>query len=280
MTAQLEWSINNSFFQHLDSTWGPHSVDLFAMAENAKVPRYVSWLHEETAWKQDAFSCSWKDLGRAYICPPWSLLNRVLEKIRIDRVQATVITPQWPAMIWYPTIRAMSTNEPIPQRSSDRPTTNLALTKTPAFYLFRSPDPVSILSDSSDSSEQSGPSSPLTNPENPSPIMATPLIPETFLKGLRPDTFNGRYRDTRAEDWLVRFERYCNAAHIPETGQDRILCAGLLLTDGASCWYDQLGTIAATTVNGQDLSAYQVFKYKFRQCFVNANDAEDAFDLI
>ena len=110
--------------------------------------------------------------------------------------------------------------------------------------------------------------------------MATPLIPETFLKGLRPDTFNGRYRDTRAEDWLVRFERYCNAAHIPETGQDRILCAGLLLTDGASRWYDQLGTIAATTVNGQDLSAYQVFKYKFRQRFVNANDAEDAFDLI
>ncbi|KAK3806568.1 MAG: hypothetical protein J3R72DRAFT_507192 [Linnemannia gamsii] len=59
-------------------------------------------------------------------------------------------------------------------------------------------------------------------------------IPETFLKSYRPETFDGRYRDTRAEDWLIRFERYCNAARIPETGQDRILCAGLLLTDSAS----------------------------------------------
>lgn len=94
MTAQLEWSINSSFYQQLVSAWGPHSVDLFATAANAKTHRYVSWLHEETAWKQDAFSFSWKHLGRVYICPSWSLLNRVLEKIRTDRVRATVITPQ------------------------------------------------------------------------------------------------------------------------------------------------------------------------------------------
>lgn len=114
MTAQLEWAINSSFFQHLNSTWGPHSVDLFTMAANAKVPRYVSWQHKAMAWKQDTFNSSWRDLGHAYICPPWSLLNRVLEKIRIDRVQAMVITPQWPAMIWYPTIQMMSVCDPIP----------------------------------------------------------------------------------------------------------------------------------------------------------------------
>ncbi|KAG0318228.1 hypothetical protein BG000_004301 [Podila horticola] len=108
----------------------------------------------------------------------------------------------------------------------------------------------------------------------------TPSIPETFLKSLHPDTFDGRYRDTHAEDWLVRFERYCNAAHIPETGQDRILCAGLLLTEGASRWYEQLGSIASATINGKMLTPYQVFKYKFRQRFVNTNDAEDAFDQI
>ena len=33
-------------------------------------------------------------------------------------------------------------------------------------------------------------------------------------------------------------------------------------------------------INGKRLSPYQVFKYKFRQRFVNANDAEDAFDQI
>ncbi|KFH67590.1 hypothetical protein MVEG_06322 [Podila verticillata NRRL 6337] len=94
-------------------------------------------------------------------------------------------------------------------------------------------------------------------------------IPKAFLESIRLDTFNGRHRDTRAEDWLVRFERYCNAARIPETGQDRILCAGLLLIDDASRWYDQLGTIAEATIDGKNLSAYQVFKYKFHQRFVS-----------
>jgi len=106
--------------------------------------------------------------------------------------------------------------------------------------------------------------------------MTVPSIPETFLKGFRPDTFNGRYRDTRAEDWLIRFERYCKAANISETGQDRIICAGLLLTDAASRWYEQLGTITDAVIDGRSLSPYQVFKYKFRQRFVNANNAEDA----
>lgn len=107
-----------------------------------------------------------------------------------------------------------------------------------------------------------------------------PSVPETFLKSFRPDTFDGRHRDTRAEDWLTRFERYCNAAGIPATGQDRILCAGLLLVDGASRWFDQLGPINDAKIDGEDLSAYQVFKKKFRQRFVNTNNAEEAFDQL
>lgn len=105
-------------------------------------------------------------------------------------------------------------------------------------------------------------------------------IPATFLKSFRPDTFDGRFRDTRAEDWLDRFERYCEAAEIPATGQERILCAGLLMINGASRWFKQLGTLTATTINNVPLTPYQVFKYKFRQRFVNSNDAEDAFDQI
>ncbi|KAG0007374.1 hypothetical protein BGZ81_004946, partial [Podila clonocystis] len=113
---------------------------------------------------------------------------------------------------------------------------------------------------------------------NPSDSAST--IPETFLKGLRPDTFNGRFRDSRAEDWFIRFEQYCNVAKIAETGQDRILCASLLLTEAAARWYHQLGPISDAVIDDRKLSPYEVFKYKFRQHFVNANDAEDAFDRI
>ncbi|KFH65017.1 hypothetical protein MVEG_08498 [Podila verticillata NRRL 6337] len=154
--------------------------------------------------------------------------------------------------------------------------TILASSNPDTLLIYRSPDPSYSLSDNSDpSSSSSSSSSPLTPQENP-----TMSIPANLLKGLRPDTFNGRYRDNRAEDWLVRFERYCRLANIAETGQDRVLYAGMLMTDGASRWYEQLGTITETTVDGRTLSPYQVFKNKFRQRFMNANDAEDAFDQI
>ncbi|KAF9325261.1 hypothetical protein BG006_011254 [Podila minutissima] len=100
---------------------------------------------------------------------------------------------------------------------------------------------------------------------------------ETFLINHRPEAFDGRHRDTRAEDWLIRFDRYCNAAQVPETGQVRILFAGLLLTESASIWYDQLGTITSARINGVDISPYGVFQYKFRQRYVTSYDAKDAF---
>ncbi|KAG0007632.1 hypothetical protein BGZ81_004740, partial [Podila clonocystis] len=105
-------------------------------------------------------------------------------------------------------------------------------------------------------------------------------IPKDFLKSLRPETFNGLHRDHCAENWFDRYERYCDAAEIPETGQARIRCAGLLFTDSASVWYKRLGMIGPATVNNQNLSAYDVFKLKFRQCFIDVNDAENAFDQI
>ena len=52
------------------------------------------------------------------------------------------------------------------------------------------------------------------------------------------------------------------------------------MIDNASCWYKQLGEITEAMINSQKLSAYQVFKFKFHQCFINANNAEDAFNQI
>lgn len=103
---------------------------------------------------------------------------------------------------------------------------------------------------------------------------------EDHLKGLCPKTFNGRYQDSHAEDWLVCFEWYCKATMIPETGQNWILYTGLLMIDDASCWYEQLSEITNATIDSQQLSAYQVFKFKFCQCFINTNHTKDAFNQI
>ena len=113
MVTQLEWSIDPVFFQQLEKTWGHHTIDLFATAVNKKVPRFISWSPEPTAWSQDAFNSNWNNMGRVYACPPWSLLSKVLQKIKLEKVKATVITPYWPSALWYPTIRAMSISEPL-----------------------------------------------------------------------------------------------------------------------------------------------------------------------
>jgi hypothetical protein len=114
MIAQLEWSIDATFFDELEEKWGAHSIDLFASRDNAKVLRFVSWKPDPAAVTHDSIRLSWTDMGRVYACPPWNLIPLVLQKIRQDKVQATVITPFWPSMLWFPTISAMATCKPLP----------------------------------------------------------------------------------------------------------------------------------------------------------------------
>lgn len=103
---------------------------------------------------------------------------------------------------------------------------------------------------------------------------------EDHLKGLCPKTFDSWYWNSHTEDWLVHFEWYCKATMIPETGQNRILYTGLLMIDNASHWYENLSEITKAMIDSQHLSAYQVFKFKFHQHFINTNDAKDDFDQI
>lgn len=114
LTGQLEWSISNDFFSRMDQKWGPHRVDLFASELNHRLPRFMSWKPCSRAMAWDAMQQSWKNLGRIYCCPPWNLIPAVLQKIRQEEVEATVITPFWRSALWFPTAQAMSTSAPIP----------------------------------------------------------------------------------------------------------------------------------------------------------------------
>lgn len=114
MVTQLEWLINQSFFWKLESTWGHHSIDLFATKANRKVQHYISWKWEVSAWSQDAFNSCWSNMQQVYVCLPWSLISRVLQKIKQEKVKATVITPLWTGAMWYLMIMAMSTSRPLP----------------------------------------------------------------------------------------------------------------------------------------------------------------------
>lgn len=101
---------------------------------------------------------------------------------------------------------------------------------------------------------------------------------DNFLKSFRPDRFDGRARDARAEDWLISLERYCDVARIPSTGKARVQCAALLMTGDASRWYAEIEKDLDDPT--KELQTYELFKTMFRERFVNTYDADDAFDRL
>ena len=64
------------------------------------------------AMAADAFRHSWKRLGNLYICPPWNLIPQVLQRLRQEKLDATLIAPFWPSAAWFPSKQEMSISPP------------------------------------------------------------------------------------------------------------------------------------------------------------------------
>jgi len=111
---QLEWSLDPRFFQQLNWTWGPHHVDLFASPLNTQLPHFFSWRPHPWAMATDAFRHSWRRLGNLYLCPPWNLIPQVLQRLRQEKLEATLIAPFWPSAAWFPLVQEMSICPPVP----------------------------------------------------------------------------------------------------------------------------------------------------------------------
>ena len=70
------------------------------------------------AWAVDAFSFCWREF-KPYIFSPFSLLGRILTKLKVEEVpDALVIAPWWPTAHWYPPLPQLLVQRPIllPQR--------------------------------------------------------------------------------------------------------------------------------------------------------------------
>jgi hypothetical protein len=54
----------------------------------------------ETAVILDAFSCRW-DSETPYVFPPVQIIDRVLQKIQMEKVTALLVVPKWPSQPWW-----------------------------------------------------------------------------------------------------------------------------------------------------------------------------------
>jgi len=95
-----DWSLSDAGFARLEARYGPHTLDLFAAAENAKCGRFFSRQASPGAMGVGAMHRSW--LGENCWCnPPFNLLGPVVRKIVATGARVTLVAPRWEAQPWW-----------------------------------------------------------------------------------------------------------------------------------------------------------------------------------
>ena len=106
-----EWSLCPQVTRQVWRLWGQPHLDLFATADNAKLPSYVSPLPDPAAWATDALSFSWRQMW-LYAYPPVPLLSQVLQKVINEPCEMILIAPAWPTQSWFPLLLHLSIDHP------------------------------------------------------------------------------------------------------------------------------------------------------------------------
>ena len=110
---QGEWMLNTDIFKRAISHFQfQPNIDCFASRANAQLQTYVSRKPDPYATHVDAFSLNWGSYD-AYIFPPFSLINRVLQKLRIDKATALCVFPRWTTQAWWPHMQELMVGEPL-----------------------------------------------------------------------------------------------------------------------------------------------------------------------
>ena len=110
--TRTEWKLNPSIFksvmEHFD--WKPE-IDLFASRINFQIQKFVSYHHDPDSWAVNAFTFDWGSM-KFYAFPPFSCVNKMLNKIVTDKAEGIVIVPNWPSQCWYSMLKIISANGP------------------------------------------------------------------------------------------------------------------------------------------------------------------------
>ena len=108
---ETEWSLNDSLFNKIQSLRVDLDIDLFASRLNYKISKFVSWKADPLAWAIDAFTLQWKNFI-FYAFPPFSLIDRVCQKVLVDEAEGILVVPYWPAQSWFPLVLKLCVNPP------------------------------------------------------------------------------------------------------------------------------------------------------------------------
>jgi hypothetical protein len=134
---RTEWQLDPAVF--LAVTQKLHvslDIDLFATRLNTQLPCYVSWQPDPEAAFIDAFSVTWSDYN-AYLFPPFSMINRCVQKLSLEKSRGLLIVPLWPNQCWFTPLMNLLIDCPvILPKSSILPPMNPSATLPPGLRLL------------------------------------------------------------------------------------------------------------------------------------------------
>ena len=107
-----EWTLHQGVCRDLFRLW-PVTVDLFATSINHRLQVYFPPMADPQAAAVDALIQPWDHL-QAYAFPPFSLIQRVLTKVRGSlNLEMTLVAPFWPPRPWFPDLLDLLVEVPV-----------------------------------------------------------------------------------------------------------------------------------------------------------------------
>jgi hypothetical protein len=98
-----DWGVTKTFFDFIDSLYGPHTVDRFASAKNNKLPRFNSLYWNPGTEAVDSFTQNWA-MENNWLVPPIYLVIRTIRFIIFNRAVGTLVVPKWISATFWPYI--------------------------------------------------------------------------------------------------------------------------------------------------------------------------------
>ncbi|XP_044585057.1 uncharacterized protein LOC123265399 [Cotesia glomerata] len=105
--SDAEWELADFAFEKIVKRFGMLEIDLFASRINTKCAIYCSWKRDPEAYAFDAFTVSWSD-WIFYAFPPFSIITKVIKKIKDDKAEVILVVPHWPTQVWFPAFKKLS----------------------------------------------------------------------------------------------------------------------------------------------------------------------------
>ena len=102
LAAPRDYRVRRTVFERAQEMWGACTVDAFASAATALLPRFWTATPVPGAAGTDAFSQPWAG-ERVWAHPPPSLLLELWQLLRLDERSAEVLVcaPYWPTAVWF-----------------------------------------------------------------------------------------------------------------------------------------------------------------------------------